>query len=226
MFGLCESYNRRRLRDVRRELQNVAAVVQRKGRRSDPHRSGRGEHPSALADSLRELSTDLSRLEPKVDEPTTDIIFSTMMLRMSFRHLKTGAMQLDRDFRERYPGLSPKRSPFPPLFKHLDKLEDAILRLYGPPTKFQRQLKKLVQKAAVSIYRLAQLAEVDETYLRRLVTGEMRSPGEGVVIALAMALRKGSSSVTVRDIHRLIRSGGYRTPSREELDDYHAAISS
>ena len=38
----------------------------------------------------------------------------------------------------------------------------AIYGLYGPPTKFQHLLTKLVQKSAVSVYSLAQLAEVDE----------------------------------------------------------------
>ena len=62
MFRFFGSYHRRRLREVRRERREVAAAVQRMGCSSDPDGRGRRQPPIALADPLRELLTDLSRV--------------------------------------------------------------------------------------------------------------------------------------------------------------------
>ena len=218
MFGLFESYNRRRLRDVRRQLREVVEFVERAGR-SDRHKPGHPRPPSPLADQFGALRADLSTLEPIVDRPTTDIIYYTSVLRTSFRYLKREAMQLDRRLRQRYPSLNPKRSPFPPLFERLDKLEDAISRLYGPPTKFQSQLKKLIKNSGITMFRLAKLSRVDETYIRRLIRGEKRNPGEGTVAALALGFREYSSKISVRDFNRLIKSSGYEPPTADELEE-------
>ncbi len=217
MFRFFESYRRSRLRDVRRALQKVAAVVQHMG--SDPDRPGRRHPPSALADPLQVLWTDLSRFEAKVDKPTTDIVDSTMMFRVSFNHLKAETKTLAQDFKERYPSLDPRKSPFPPLFKRLDKLEDAILRLYGPPTKFGRELKKLIEKSDISIYRLARLSGVDETYVRRLVRGDKKNPSRGALGALALAMREYSSRVSSSDIRRLLKAAGHKPPTASELKE-------
>ena len=217
MFRFFESYRRSRLRDVRRALQKVAAVVQRMG--SDPNRPGRRQPPSALADPLRELWTDLSRFEAKVDEPTTDIFDSTMMLRVSFNHLKAETKTLAQDVKERYPSLDPRRTPFPQLFKCLDKLEGAILRLYGPTTRFGRELKKSVEKSEISLHRLAKVSGVDASYIRRLVRGDKKNPSRGVVGALALGMKEYSSRVSDRDIRRLLKAAGHKPPTASELKE-------
>ncbi len=186
---------------------------------SDPDRPGRRQAPSALADPLRELWTDLSRFEAKVDKPTTDILDSTMTLRISFNDLKAEAKTLHEDFRARYPSLDPRRSPFTLLFKRLDKLEGAILRLYGPPTKFGRELKKLIEKSEISTYRLAKVSGVDAMYVRRLVRGHKKAPSRGVVGALALGMREYSSRVSSSDIRRLLKAAGHKPPTASELKE-------
>ena len=186
---------------------------------SDPDRPGRRQAPSALADPLRELWTDLSRFEAKVDKPTTDIVYSTMMLRVSFNHLKAQTKILAQDVKERYPSLDPRRSPFPRLFERLDKLEDAILRLYGPPTKFGRELKKLIEKSDITIYRLAKLSGVEETYVRRHVRGDKKNPSRGALGALALAMREYSSRDSSSDIRRLLKAAGHKPPTAIELKE-------
>ena len=164
------------------------------------------------------------KFEQDVGKGRADIVFRTKMFRTWAIVLRREALDLNRQLESRR--FSRERSPLERVFEQLDRLDIATYGLYGPPTEFQRRLTKLVQKSTLTVYRLAQLAEVDESYVRRLATGEKRNPREDVVIALATALREGSSSVTVRNIHRLIRSAGYRPPNRRELGDDHAADSS
>lgn len=217
MLRLFGSYHRHCLREVGRKLRKVTAVVQRMG--SDPDRPGRRQPPSALADPLRELWADLSRFEAKVDKPTTDIFDSTTMLRVSFNHLRAETKTLAQDVKERYPSLDPRKSLLRPLFERLDKLEDAILRLYGPPTKLGRELKKLIEKSDISIYRLAKLSGVDETYVRRLVRGDKRNPSRGALGALALAMKEYSSRVSDSDIRRLLKAAGHKPPTANELKE-------
>ena len=214
MMGLIDSYHRRQLKAVRRELKRLTRVV---------NRTFRPNPPDDMRESLELLWTDLVKFERDVGKGDADVVFHTKMLRTWAIVLRREAMDFNRLIQSRR--FSWEHSPLESVFERLDRLDITIYSLYGPPTKFQRMLTKLVQKSALSVYRLAQLAEVDESYLRRLVTGEKRNPRENIVISLAMALREGSSSVSVRDIHRLIKSAGYRPPSREELDDYRAANS-
>ncbi len=214
-MGLFDNYDRRQLKAVRRELKGLTRVIDRTFR---PH------PPVDLRDSLELLWTGLVKFEHDVGKGRADIVFRTKMFRTWAIVLRREAMDLNRQLESRR--FSRERSPLERVFEQLDRLDIATYGLYGPPTKFQRRLTKLVQKSALTLYRLAQLAEVDESYVRRLVTGEKRNPREDVVIALAIALREGSSSVSVRDFRRLIKSAGHRPPSRGELDDYHAANSS
>ena len=109
MLRFFESYNRRRLRDVQRQLREVVEFVERAGR-PDRHKPGHRRPPTPMADQFGALRTDLSTLEPIVDRPTTDIFYYTSVLRSSFRYLKREAMQLDRRLRQRYPSLNPKRA--------------------------------------------------------------------------------------------------------------------
>ena len=95
------------------------------------------------------------------------------------------------------------------LYQRLDELNIAILRLYGPDTKFQRQLAKLRKRSRLSSYGLATLADVDTSYLRRLITGEKRNPGRRVVARLGEALLGHSASVSTKDVDRLMRYAGY-----------------
>ncbi len=214
-MGLFDNYDRRQLKAVRRELKGLTRVIDRTFR---PH------PPVDLRESLELLWTDLVKFEQDVGKGRADIVFRTKMFRTWTIVLRREVLDLNRQLESRR--FSRERSPLERVFEQLDRLDIATYGLYGPPTEFQRRLTKLVQKSALTLYRLAQLAEVDESYVRRLVTGEKRNPREDVVIALAIALREGSSSVSVRDFRRLIKSAGHRPPSRGELDDYHAANSS
>ena len=110
-------------------------------------------------------------------------------LRSSSINLTDEAKQLDRRLMARHPFRA--RSPLRRLFGELDRLDDVILALYGPTTKFQRQLRKLIERSGASVYMLARLAGVDETYVRRLVSGEKRNPSCGFVVALALVLKEG-----------------------------------
>ena len=213
MFWPFHDYNRRQLKAIRRELRAVTSVVDR---------VFGGDPPDDLLSALGGLSRNLTRFEQEIGA-SADIVFRTSLLRMCSIELRREIGRVEQWRRSRrFPW---ERSPLERVFDALDRLDIATYGLYGPSTEFQRRLRKLVQKSALTVYRLAQLAEVDEAYLRRLAAGEKRNPRQDVVIALAMALREGSSSVSARDIQRLIRSASYRPPSRRELDDYHAADS-
>ena len=215
LLGPVHKRHRRQLKALRRELKRLTRVI---------NRTFRPDPPDELRESLALLWTSLVKFEQEVGKGDADVVFQTKMLRTWAIVLRREAMGFNRLLQSRR--FSWDHSPLERVFEQLDRLDIATYGLYGPPTKFQRMLAKLIQKAAVTIYRLGRLAEVDESYVRRLVTGEMRNPSRGVVIALAMALREGSSDVSVRDILRLIKSAGHRPPSREELDDYLAANSS
>ena len=53
---------------------------------------------------------------------------------------------------------------------------------------------------------------VDESYVRRLISGERRRPGERVAVNLALSLAEYSAKISSRDAERLIKAAGYEPP--------------
>ena len=201
MFGFLQDYNRRQLKAVRRELRAVASVVDQ---------VFRGNPPPDLLSALESMSRNLIQFEKEIGA-SADIVFRTSLLRMWSIELRReiGLVEQWRKSRR----FSWERSPLKRVFDALDSLDDSINGLYGPQTEFQRRLRKLIEKSGLSIYRLAKSALVDETYVRRLVSGERRKPRERVVVNLALALTECSAKISSRDAERLIRAAGYEPPA-------------
>lgn len=201
MFGFLQDYNRRQLKAVRRELRAVASVVDQ---------VFRGNPPPDLLSALESMSRNLIQFEKEIGA-SADIVFRTSLLRTWSIELRReiGLVEQWRKSRR----FSWERSPLKRVFDALDSLDDSINGLYGPQTEFQRRLRKLIEKSGLSIYRLAKSALVDETYVRRLVSGERRKPRERVVVNLALALTECSAKISSRDAERLIRAAGYEPPA-------------
>lgn len=201
MFGFLQDYNRRQLKAVRRELRVVASVVDQ---------VFRGNPPPDLLSALESMSRNLIQFEKEIGA-SADIVFRTSLLRTWSIELRReiGLVEHWRKSRR----FSWERSPLKRVFDALESLDDSINGLYGPQTEFQRRLRKLIEKSGLSIYRLAKSALVDETYVRRLVSGERRKPRERVVVNLALALIECSAKISSRDAERLIRAAGYEPPA-------------
>ena len=69
--------------------------------------------------------------------------------------------------------------------------------------------ERCLKKSGLTVYGLATRADVDRTYLRRLITGEKRNPDRDVVASLAETLREYSHAISRRQAVRLLRSAGY-----------------
>ena len=147
-MGLFDNYDRRQLKAVRRELKRLTRVINRTFR---PH------PPVDLRQSLELLRTNLVKFERDMGKGYVDVVLQTKMLRTWAIVLRREAMDFNRQLESRR--FSWKRSPLERVFERLDRLDIAIYGLYGPTTKFQRLLTKLVQKSALTVYMLAQLAE-------------------------------------------------------------------
>jgi len=106
-----------------------------------------------------------------------------------------------------------RRSPLQSLHDPLGALTDSIGRLNGPPTKFQMQLGRLMERCDLTAYALGQEADVDATYIRRLLSGEMTKPSREVVSALGTAFKARSDAISDKDVARLLKSAGH-TPRR------------
>ncbi len=201
MFWPFHDYNRRQLKAIRRELQTVTSVVDQ---------VFGGHPPDDLLSALGSLSRNLTQFEKEIGA-SADIVFRTSLLRMCSIDLRRGIGHVEQWRRSRR--FSWERSPLKRVFDALDRLDDSINGLYGPPTEFQRRLRKLIERSGLSVYRLARSALVDETYVRRLVSGERRKPRERVVVNLALALTECSAKISSRDAERLIRAAGYEPPA-------------
>lgn len=73
---------------------------------------------------------------------------------------------------------------------------------------FSRAFSKLLQKAGVTPYQIANYTELDEAYLSRLRSGERKNPSPQTITKISLALAFYSDSVTIWDIERLFRSVG------------------
>jgi len=100
------------------------------------------------------------------------------------------------------------------LDKLMSRLHRHIDRFKEPDTPFQKTLNKLMNKCKIPTYALAQVADVDPSYLQRLRNGERRRPGRDVVIRLATAMAEYSEVISDKDVRRLIESAGHTVPKR------------
>ena len=100
------------------------------------------------------------------------------------------------------------------LDKKINELETALRDIRRPETKFQRQLRKMIDKSGLTLYRLAYEAKMDSGYVWRLLNGERRNPGDDVIAALGEALLEASSEVTEKDLERLLKSAGFAPPKK------------
>ena len=211
---------RHRLDDVHRALTAVRTAVRRinahyanQQRPPDPH------YPPLILSSLDfhlwTSQNSLALLEVGVaagrspQRPIMDLL-------RSFQLLDKEQTELDGQLKLRLRRSGGRKSPLHELHKPVHRLGVAIDRLQGPQTKFQRQLEKLRKKCNLTVYGLAALADVDPTYVRRLINGERRNPGRFVVIRLAEAMEEYSSAISSRDVNRLIRYGGHRPLKKRE----------
>ena len=201
MFWPFQDYNRRQVKAIRRELRAVTTVVDR---------AFRGNHPPHLLSALDSLSRNLTLFEKEIG-PSADIVFRTSVLRTWSIELRREIGRVEQWRRSHR--FSWERSPLRRVFDALDRLDNSINGLYGPPTKFQRLLRKLIEKSGASVYGLAKSASVDETYLRRLVRGERRRPSRRVAVNLAIGLTEYSAKISSRDAERLISAAGHEPPT-------------
>ena len=107
------------------------------------------------------------------------------------------------------PGATRGRIGLRALNKPLRKLYSAVRDLKESDTKFQGQLKKMLEKTGLTVYGLAAKSDVDPAYVRRLINGERRNPSRDVVATLGETLLGVSNEVTEQDVGRLLEAAGY-----------------
>ncbi len=200
MFGFFQDYNRQQLKVVRRKLRAVTSAVDE---------AFRGTPPPDLRSALDTLSGKLRPFEQEIGA-RANIISRTDGLRFWSKAIRREVERVERWRKSRR--FSWEGSPLKRVFDAIESLEDSIDGLYGPPTEFQRRLRKMIEKSDISLYGLAKSAMVDESYVRRLVSGERRRPGERVAVNLALTLAEYSAKISSRDAERLIRTAGYEPP--------------
>ncbi len=75
--------------------------------------------------------------------------------------------------------------------------------------RFGKCLRKVREKAKITIYRLAYDAQTDWIYVKRLEIEERKHPGREMVLRLGQALLNNSGDVTLDDVDRLLKAAGY-----------------
>lgn len=98
-----------------------------------------------------------------------------------------------------------------------DRLRVAVNELYGPTTRFQRELSKIMAKCEVTPYTYE--VKMSNSYVLRLLSGERRNPSRGVVMSLATAIethsREFECRISAKELDRLVKSAGFRPPRRK-----------
>ncbi len=74
---------------------------------------------------------------------------------------------------------------------------------------FGKRLTKVREKAKVTTYRLAEDAQTNWIYVKRLETGERKHPSRKMVLRLGQALLDNSGAITLDDVDRLLKAAGY-----------------
>ena len=82
---------------------------------------------------------------------------------------------------------------------------------------FGKPLTKVREKAKVTIYRLAEDAQTDWIYVKRLETGERKHPGREMVLRLGQALLNNSGDITLDDVDQLLKGAGHGPLQRNRV---------
>ena len=102
-----------------------------------------------------------------------------------------------------------RSSPLAGLLSSVHSLRASVERLGDSPSVFQKRLRRLLERCMLTPYSLGKHADVDSTYIRRLLTGEKRNPSKEVVGALGAAMDEYSPAVGDDDVARLLRAAGH-----------------
>ncbi len=81
-------------------------------------------------------------------------------------------------------------------------------------SKFRRHLNKLRKRCRLTDYGLAFIADVDPTYLRKLLTGERKKPSRRLVWRIADAILEYTSAISEKDVDKLIEYAGHAPINR------------
>lgn len=76
-------------------------------------------------------------------------------------------------------------------------------------SRFSRKLNDLRLRSGKSVYRLAQLSDIDQGYLHRLESGARTNPTRDMVIKISLALAADCSAITINDLNELLMESGY-----------------
>ena len=97
------------------------------------------------------------------------------------------------------------------LQKTITLLEKAFRSLRPSASKFQKELERILSWCELTPYGLGQLAQVDESYLYKLLKGEKSNPSRSVVTRIAESLQSEFPSIiTQKYRRRLLKAAGYR----------------
>lgn len=97
------------------------------------------------------------------------------------------------------------------LQKTLTLLDKASSKLRPSASKFQKELERILIWCELTPYGLGRLAQVDESYMYKLIKGEKSNPSRSVVTRLAESLQSEFPSIiTHKYRRRLLKAAGYR----------------
>ena len=82
-------------------------------------------------------------------------------------------------------------------------------RLRLKPVKPIATIVKMRDKVGMSRWKLAEDAHLDQSYYKRLESGEARNPGRDVLIRLVRALVAFSKVFSEREVDRVLAQAGY-----------------
>ena len=83
--------------------------------------------------------------------------------------------------------------------------------------KFSKSLRKLLEKAGLRPYTLAQYADVDASYVARLKRGEKVNPSRDVVLKLGQALLDNCGDISLEDVDKLLKAAGHGPLRRNRI---------
>lgn len=73
---------------------------------------------------------------------------------------------------------------------------------------FAEAFRKLLKKAGVSCYKIAQYTGLDESYLSRLRNGDKANPSASTIVKICLAIANFSDNLELHDFESLLNSVG------------------
>ena len=80
------------------------------------------------------------------------------------------------------------------------------MALYGED--FAKILSNLLDKHGITCYKLAQYSHLDQGFLSRLRSGELKNPSPETVVKISVSLAHWSADITIWDIENLFNACG------------------